>query len=148
MQPRGSFITSVLGVIALSSAVVAAGQEHGKSTTAQPSSTSDRKVHVQGCVFPKRALTSPTPVIVPAGAVEDYVLTDLSVISASEGLTVPKDTVFQLDQVDQNQLRQYIGKSVGVVGRVDDKPGASQLHVISIRETMGTACPVVPAPKS
>lgn len=108
-------------------------------------STAGSKIHLEGCLFPERALSAAKPVIVPAGSVEQYVLTDTEHISgeAPSG----EATVYELHEVAQDRLRALNGKRVGVTGRVEDQTGMPALRVISLREIVG-ACPAVPTPHS
>jgi len=120
-------------------------RQEGQSAQASQASSSDRKLHVEACLFPKRALSSTQPVTVLPGSNEDYVVTDTKVISASPG--VNGDRQFLLKDVTQDELRQLAGKRVGVSARVEEKPDLPELRVISIRETSGS-CPLVPTPRS
>jgi hypothetical protein len=104
-------------------------------------------VHLEGCVFPKRALTEKQPVTVPEGKVEDYVLSETTVVAVAEGTTVAPGTVLALQQADAALLRQLTGHWVGVTGRTESKPDMAVLQVVSIRETTGGFCPTVPTPK-
>lgn len=106
-------------------------------------SANDKKVNVEGCLFPNRALSSPDPVVVPADSREDFVVTDAKVISASPGIKNVDGQKFKLSGVEQDRLRELNGKRVGVSARLEDKPGMGQLNVISILETAGS-CPATP----
>jgi hypothetical protein len=117
----------------------------GAEGTSQSTAVNEKKMNVEGCVFPKRALSSKDPVIVPAGAVEDYVVTDTRVISASTGVPALEGRVFAVKGAEQDKLRELIGKRAQVSARVDDKPATPELQVISIVETVGS-CPAVPSP--
>lgn len=108
------------------------------------SPAAEHKLHIEGCVFPKRALTSAQPVTVYAGSSEEYVVTDTKVISASPG--VNGDRNFIVQDVPQERLRQLIGQRVGVTGRVQEKSDVPQLQVISMIETVGS-CPRIPTPR-
>jgi len=122
------------------------GQE---STAAPPNAANDKKVNLDGCVFPKRALSSKEPVTVPAGSagtVDDYVVTETHVISASTGLPALEGRVFTVKGVEPEKLRDLIGKRAQVSARVDDKPSMPELQVISVIETVGS-CPAVPSPQ-
>jgi hypothetical protein len=122
------------------------GQE---GTAAAATAANDKKVNLEGCVFPKRALSSKEPVTVPAGSpgnAEDYVVTDTRVISASTGLPALESRVFTVKGVDPEKLRDLIGKRAQVSARVDDKPSMPELQVISLVETVGS-CPAVPSPQ-
>ena len=140
---------AIAGTVAFSlSVAVAANAQRSVASAPQPStspqtSDAERKVHLEGCVFPKRALQTTAPIIVPQGSNEDYILSDPKVISASPGVTVPDGKIFKLDRVASETLRALIGQRVGVTARVDEKPGLSELQVIGIREISG-GCPVAP----
>ena len=112
--------------------------------TAKPSSTTGTMVHFEGCVFPERALSSDKPVVVPSGSVEDYILTHTKIIAGSNPKT---DGIFTLDHVEQDRLRDLIGKRVGVTGRIDEESERPEFRVTSIREIVGT-CPRTPSPRS
>ena len=146
---------ALIGAVALSVLVGFRADAHrgappaGQESTAPPITTvTEKKVNLEGCVFPKRALSS-APVTGPAGSagnVDDYVVTDTHVISASTGLPALEGRVFTVKGVEQEKLRELIGKRVDVSARVDDKPSAPELQVISLIETVGL-CPVVPSPQ-
>jgi hypothetical protein len=116
-----------------------AAQESRATTTA---STSGPNLHLEGCVFPERALTSATPVPVPAGSVDRYVLTNTKIIAGSDAT---EGSMFKLDEVAQDRLRDLSGKRVGVTGRSEGASDGAALRVTSIREIVGT-CP--PTPRS
>jgi hypothetical protein len=119
----------------------------GQEGTAPATAVSEKKVNLEGCVFPKRALSSTERVTVPDGSVEDYVVTNTHVIAVSPGLPELEGRVFKVNGVEQAELRELIGKRAGVSAHVDDKPSMPELAVISMRETVGP-CPVVPTPSS
>lgn len=103
--------------------------------------TAGSKIHLEGCLYPERALSAAKPVIVPAGSVEPYVLTDTKHISGEPRSDEAR--VFALHEVAPDRLRALNGKRVGVTGRVAEQTGMPALHVISLREIVG-ACPAVP----
>jgi hypothetical protein len=103
-------------------------------------------VHLEGCVFPKRALTSKQKVTPAADSAEDFVLSDIHVIALAPGTEVAEKSVFKLDQVEQPQLHHLNGLRAGVTGRIEAGADLRTLHVTSIRETVGS-CPVVPTPQ-
>jgi hypothetical protein len=116
------------------------------STLATSSATGPVTVHLEGCVFPKRALTTKEKVTLAADSVEDFVLSDVHVVSVAPGTAVIDKSVFKLDQVDQALLHQLNGLRVGVTGRVDSGQDLRTLRVRSIRETTGD-CPTAPTPQ-
>ena len=118
-----------------------AGQEGAASSTP----VNEKKVSLEGCVFPKRALSSKEPVTVPAGSVEEYVVTNANVIAVTPGLAALEGRVLKVNGVEQAELRALVGKRALVSARVDDKPSMPDLQVISIVESVGS-CPVVPTP--
>ena len=110
-------------------------------------STAGTIVHLEGCVFPKRAMSTMKPVIAPVGS-EDYVLTHTKVVAGTGGAATESDgSAFKLEQVSQERLRALIGKRVGVTGRIGDEPELPEFQVISIREISGS-CPSTPVPRS
>ena len=128
--------------------VLAAGtpqSQASKPVPAMPPTTerSTTAVHLEGCVFPKQALSSPKPVVIPFGTTQDYVLTDTKVIAVASGVDVADGQTFKLDQVPQDRLRGLAGRRVGVTGRTGGSGELPPLEVTSIREITGT-CPVVP----
>ena len=143
-------LARIIGSIVICSSVAlnASAQSPGtaQSSTAQTSAT-EKKLHVAGCVFPKKALTASAPVAVYPGSVDDYILSDTKVISASPGLTSADNRIFTLMQVDQERLRSLIGKRVSVSARVSDTDQLPQLQVISLIETVGS-CPIRPTSSS
>jgi hypothetical protein len=142
---------ALIGAVAFSCVVgIRADAQRGASPAGQEgtppaNAVNEKKVSLEGCVFPKRALSSKEPVTVPAGSVEEYVVTDTHVISASTGLPALEGRVFTAKGVEQEPLRGLIGKRVLVSARVDDKPPMPELQVISMVENVGS-CPVVPTP--
>jgi len=110
---------------------------------ARQDSADEKKVNLEGCVFPNRALSSPDPVVAPADSREDFVVTDTKAISASPGVKNVDGQQFKLIGVAQERLRDLSGKRVGVSARVEEKPGMSELNVISILEAVGS-CPATP----
>lgn len=141
---------ALLGAVAFSCAVGLRADAQrgappaGQDGTAPATAVNEKKVNLEACVFPKRALSSKAPVTVSAESVEDYVVTDTHVISASPGLPALEGRVFKVNGVDQAELRKLIGKRAGVSARLDDTPSMPELQVISMGETTGL-CPVVPA---
>jgi hypothetical protein len=116
-----------------------AGQQ---PTAAQPSS--GNMVHFEGCVFTETALTSTTPVVVPAGNTQSYVLTNIKVIAGSVSADEGAKNTYAMTKADQDQLRSLYGKRVGVVGKVSPSPKRPNLEVVSIREISG-GCPTLPS---
>ena len=139
-------VAGALAVMSGSGTILQAQRgETPKPSTA--TATVQGTAHLEGCVFPKRALTEKQPVTVPEGKVEDYVLSDTKVVALAEGTVVAPGTIFALQQADAARLRQFIGQWVGVTGRIESKPDMPVLQVISIRDTTGSFCPAVPTPK-
>jgi hypothetical protein len=139
----GAVVASlVIGVEAQAPKTTAPAQK----STASQNATNEKKVHLEGCVFPKRALSSPTPVMVAPNSTEDFVVTDTKVISVSPGLGDLDGHVFTLNDVDRDRLRELNGKRVGVSARLADAPDMAGLDVISIHESVG-GCPPVPTPE-
>lgn len=114
-------------------------QDKTATHSAAPATT----VHLEGCVFPMRAMAA-TRRVVPLLTPEDYVLTNTKVIAAAAGVEVPPDRIFKLEEVAQERLRELNGERVGVTGRIEEKPDMPQLQVTSIRMITGE-CPVVPS---
>jgi hypothetical protein len=142
----------IAGILTISSGVgLAAGRQPRptqQSPTTTPTHTSaERKVNLEGCVFRNRAMSAALPTSRSKGSGDDYIVADTKAISASPGLTVSDGKVFRLDQVDQDKLRELIGRRALVSGRVDDKSEPAVLQVISIIETVGS-CPAAPTPHS
>ena len=138
----------VAGLVCVSPGWVFAGAQQSQAPKSgpagpPPSARSTAAVHLEGCVFPKRALSSPKPVVIPFGTVQDYVLSDIKVIAVASGVNVADGQIFKIDQVPQDRLRELAGRRVGVTGRTGGSGELSPLEVTSIREIMGT-CPVVP----
>jgi hypothetical protein len=136
-------IAVCLGAGHLAEARQSATQE-SQTTPAAPAATSGTMVHLEACLYPKRAISASVPLIVPVGAVEDFVVTDIELISGSSGAT---DAVFKVEQVAANRLRGLSGKRVGVTGRIEVQSGLPLLKVTSIREIVGS-CPALPASRS
>ena len=132
-----AFLT--LGVVALAQQV--STSQESNSPTAHPANTT--VVHFEGCVFPKRALTADTPVLVPSTGVEDYLLTNIKVISGSVDAEEVAKATYKLEQVTQDRLRELNSKRVGVTGRIGLVSVQPELQVVSIREISGT-CPRLP----
>jgi hypothetical protein len=123
---------------------VAAGVAIGLPAAGQESQTQSQQatmVHVEGCVFPQRALTASKAVLMPAGSTDAYFLTNINVIAAP-GDGIDDKSVFKLDRVAQERLRALIGKRVGVTGRIE-RSADPLFRVTSIREIVGI-CPVTP----
>ena len=120
------------------------------TTTATPKSSGETSqstnANLEGCVFPKRALTEKRQVTLAADSVEDFVLTNTHVIAVPAGTQVAENSVFKLDQVEQPRLRQLIGLGVRVNGKIEKGPDLRVLRVTSIIETVGS-CPAVPTPQ-
>lgn len=147
VRPRAALIGAVAFSCLVGSRVDAQrvappARQEGAATA---SAATDKKVNVEACAFPKRALSSKTAVTASAGSPEDYVVTDTHVISASDGLPALEGRVFAVKGVEQEKLRGLIGKRVQVSARIDDKPSMPELDVISMIETVGS-CPEVPTP--
>ena len=139
-------LTSALTVCLLTAVEAQAprgGAPAAQEGAAAQDSANEKKVNLEGCVFPNRALSSPDPVVVPADSREDFVVTDTKVISASPGVKNVDGQKFKLIGVQHDRLRELNGKRVGVSARLEDKPGMGQLNVISILETVGS-CPATP----
>jgi hypothetical protein len=111
---------------------------------AAASAQANTMIHLEGCVFTETALTATTPVVIPAGTTQAYVLTHTKKISGSQPDDEVAKTIYALDKIDQDQLRALYGKRVGVTGRVKTAPKRPQIEVVSIREISG-GCPVLPS---
>ncbi len=112
-----------------------------KPPVTSPASTT---VHFEGCLFTEPSLTATTPIVVPAGVPQTWVLTGVKVIAgAMSDADVAKRT-FTLAKVDDPLVHTFYGKRVGVVGRVGAPTEHPTLEVISIREISG-GCPVLPS---
>jgi hypothetical protein len=150
IHQEGNVVKRVFGSGAISGAVAAALAvgllaDARQSSTQEPQtaaeaqlSTAGPSLHLEGCVFPERALSATGSIVVPAGRAEDYVLTETKVLAGSDGAT--EGGIFRLEQVPQDRLRALIGKRVGVTGRIEDESTPPVFRVTSIREIVGT-CP-------
>ena len=139
-------LTSALTVSLLTAVEAQAPRTAAPATqegAAPQSSADEKKVNLEGCVFPNRTLSSPDPVAVQADSREDFVVTDTKVISASPGIKNVEGQKFRLNGVQQDRLRELSGKRVGVSARLEEKPGMGQLNVISILEAVGS-CSATP----
>lgn len=100
-------------------------------------------VHFEGCVFPEAALTSATPVVVPSGSTQPYLLTNVKVVSGSVTDEQASKTIYTLVKADREELRVLYGKRVGVTGRLEGGGARPNLEVVGIREISG-GCPTLP----
>jgi hypothetical protein len=110
------------------------------SASGSPSNTS---VHLEGCLFTEAGLSATTPIIIPAGSTQTYILTNGKVIAGSVSDEEAATTHYQLSYGNQAELRSFHGRRVGVVGRVAATPKGKSLEVVSIREISG-GCPAMP----
>jgi hypothetical protein len=120
----------------------AASQQPGAAS--QPSSN---MVHFEGCVFTEAALTSTTPIVIPVGTTQSYVLTNIKAIAGSVSADEAAKNTYALTKADQEQMRSLYGKRVGVVGKVTPAPKRPNLEIVSIREISG-GCPTMPSVSS
>lgn len=143
-------VTSVLMVLGSNGFALQAqrGESPKAATTTGSAATVGQgtTVHLEGCVFPKRALAEKRPVTVSEGKTEDYILSETRIVAVAEGTVVAPNTVFALQLTDAERLRQLAAHWVGVTGRIDSKADMPVLQVVSIRETTGGFCPAVPTP--
>ena len=107
------------------------------------SPASQPNVHLEGCLFTEAGLTATAPVIIPAGSTQTYILTNAKVIAGSVSEDEVAKTTYALSYADQEELRSFHGKRVGVVGRAAASPERPKLDVVSIREISG-GCPTLP----
>ncbi len=151
MLKRRVLAVATAAVVSLGVGLLADGPQNQSSGSAAPataaSSSSKTNLYLEGCVFPKMALSGTMPSIVPVGTVEDYVLSDTKVLSAADGVDTSGVTLLQLAQVSQPRLRALIGKRVGVTGHVEAKPDLPVMDVTSIRPISGE-CPARPTARS
>jgi hypothetical protein len=118
----------------------ATGQQSGTSAS-QPASN---MVHFEGCVFTEAALTSTTPIVIPVGSTQSYVLTNIKSIAGSVPADEAAKNTYALTKIDQEEGRSLYGKRVGVVGKVSPAAKRPNLEVVSIREISG-GCPTMPS---
>jgi hypothetical protein len=126
--------------------IAAAPAFQTRASLQEPSAASAQRntmLHLEGCLFTETALTSTTPIVVPAGSTQSYVLTQTKKISGAVSDEEVAKTTYGLDKADQEQLRLLYGKRVGVTGHVRPDPKRPKIDVVSIREISG-GCPVLP----
>ena len=138
---KRSFICGV--VVALCGAVLAAQVRLAAQEPAATSQSSNTSVHVEGCVFTQQELTATSPAVIPVGSTQTYILTDLRVIAGALSADDAAKTNYTLTKGDQEQLRSFHGKRVGVVGRTGPGTPRPTLEVVSIRDISG-GCPALP----
>lgn len=119
----------------------------GQQPAAAASQSSSNKVHFEGCVFTEAALTSTTPIIIPVGSTQSYVLTNIKAIAGSVSADEAAKNTYALTKADQEQMRSLYGKRVGVVGIVTPAAKRPNLEIVSIREISG-GCPTMPSVSS
>ena len=117
----------------------APAQESSSSSAATPNTS----VHLEGCLFTEAGLSATAPVIIPAGSTQTYILTNGKVIAGSVSDDEVAETNYHLSSANQEELRSFHGRRVGVVGRVAGTPKGKSLEVVSIREISG-GCPAMP----
>ena len=114
--------------------------QESSSASGSPSNTS---VHLEGCLFTEAGLSATAPIIIPAGSTQTYILTNGKVIAGSVSDEEAAKTNYQLSYGNQEEMRSFHGRRVGVVGRVAETPKGKSLEVVSIREISG-GCPATP----
>lgn len=100
-------------------------------------------VHFEGCLFTEPALTAMTPLVVPVGVPQPWVLTNVKVIAGDIPDEEAARTIYTLKKAKDDQVRGFYSKRVGVTGRVTPATPRPTLDVVDIREISG-ACPVLP----
>ena len=138
---KRSFICGT--VVALYGAVLAGQVRVAAQEPAAKSQSSNTSVHVEGCVFTQEELTAKMPAVVPVGSTQTYILTDLTVIAGALSADDAAKTIYTLTKGDQEELRSFHGKRVGVVGRTGPGTPRPTLEVVSIRDISG-GCPTLP----
>ncbi|MFN7917896.1 MAG: hypothetical protein U0Q55_21290 [Vicinamibacterales bacterium] len=118
-------------------------QESGMPRSSRADTQPSTMVHFEGCLFTETALTSPTPVVVPMGSAQTWVLTHVKPISGDVKEDDASKTTYGVAQAEQEQLRLLNGKRVGVTGRITQGDARPMLNVVSLREITG-GCPVLP----
>ena len=106
--------------------------------------TQPTMVHFEGCLFTEPALTATTPIVVPAGTTQKWVLTNVKVIAGAINDDEAAKTTYGLNKVDGEQARSFYGKRVGVTGRVSPATPRPTLEVVDLREISG-GCPMLPS---
>jgi hypothetical protein len=114
-----------------------------QESSASTAQSSTANIHVEGCLFTEAGLASGTPVIIPAGSTQSYVLTNTKLIAGSISEEEAAKTIYVLSQGNQDELRSFHTKRVGVVGRAGSGSDRPRLDIVSIREISG-GCPTLP----
>jgi hypothetical protein len=122
---------------------VGAYAQSGSAASAKAAGT-DNKINVEGCLFPQKAMTADASAA-SSGKMDQYILTDYQIVSASPGVNQSPDQVFKLTQVDEARLRELSGKKVLVLAHVAGTDQSPELQVISIIHSEGFCAA---APKS
>jgi hypothetical protein len=146
MLKRLLLVTGAFAV-SLSVALVASPQSQSAAAAPSPAQSADKKINLEGCVYPASELPAGGQAAAQQGQMKSYVLTDAKIISISPGVNDSVDRVFTLEQVPQERLSGLSGKRADVSARVAGSDQAPQLQVISIIETVG-ACPAKPQSRS
>ncbi len=133
-------------LLVITGTFVTLGLAAGASAQSSSAATANaaKKINLEGCLYPQQAMTmgsaGTASMAKSTGKMEQYVVTDPMVISASEGVSASPKQVFKVERVDQARLRELSGKRVQVLANV---PASDQLQVLSIVQAEGS-CPDTP----
>lgn len=72
-----------------------------------------------GCLYREKDVPGREPNVAErAGVLEDYILADASM----NGQTPAAGKMYKVEKIDDDQLKQHVGKKVEIVGRIDAEP--------------------------
>ena len=93
-------------------------------------------VHLEGCVYFEETMSTTRPTASTTGDPHRYIVADIKVLAGE----TDDGQLIKLDDAG-DRVREFIGKRVGVTGRIDDTTEMPQLRVTSIREIVGGCRP-------
>lgn len=147
-MPKLSFSPLVAAALAAATQTVHAQPQVTANSTISAVQTRANQaaavVHFEGCLFTEPALTAKTPIVVPAGVPQKWVLTSVKVIAGDIKDEEATQTTYALTKVNDERARPFYGKRVGVTGRVSAGSPRPNLDVVDLREISG-GCPVLPS---
>lgn len=155
-QALGTALTGAL-VISTAAVLTAAGAPSSQQARAQAQAAERAEaqaVTVEGCVSREQDVAGRRPNLVErAGVAEDYILTQTKMIRGKAPAFAGRAAMYEIGDLDSDQLKPYVGKRVQIDGTFDhadraaEKPSETtpnddlvELNGTRIREVAGASC--------
>lgn len=127
---RHVFEFALAAALALAGTVGAQDRPQTQPQTTTPSTQSDKQVAVEGCLMRKADVEGRQPSVTEkTGVSNEWVLVEAKIVKGASGQKAEssgKPMMFEVEGIDDEQLKQNAGKRVRIEGEVEnlDRAGA------------------------